>query len=250
MPWTNGRCRPIWSRIPSVPSISWWSAAGTGWSSSAATRDGAARPATCATARRRLRWVDPFDEDGVTRLYYDLLDEDPPCLALTRPPRPAPRDGRGRDLRRHPDRSPGDRLVPGQCPCGSVHRPAARWHRAAQRRGATRPRPAAAPRLCQVRGPDRRPHHVCSGTPPIIPPAWPSATRPRRSEGVAVPTTATPWPIYHGDGTPHDGIEQLPPPPPGASSRVARPSHSSSTRTLTCPGAWAAAALATGRTSM
>jgi MoxR-like ATPase len=29
-----------------------------------------------------------------------------------------------------------------------------------------------------------------------------------------VQTTDTPWPIYHGDGTPHDGIEQLPGPPP------------------------------------
>ncbi len=33
-----------------------------------------------------VRWMDPF-EDDVTQLYFDLLDERVPCLALTRPPR-------------------------------------------------------------------------------------------------------------------------------------------------------------------
>jgi hypothetical protein len=40
-----------------------------------------------------IRWVDPF-EDDLTQLYFDLLDEDSPCLALTRPPRPARKMGR------------------------------------------------------------------------------------------------------------------------------------------------------------
>lgn len=40
------------------------------------------------------------------------------------------------------------------------------------------------------------------------------------------------WLIYRGAGEPHGGIEQLPPPPPGVTSRAVAP-RTPTTRTMT-----------------